>query len=91
MEVGQEFGWAVDVEVEAEHADVDGDDFEGIGAGDEDASVVVDGFDDAYGGVDAGQDFLGGGVRSGVAIMASERTPAGVLPWGGQRTPCLHG
>ena len=39
-------------EVESEHADVDRDRLDGVGSGDQDASVVVNGFDDADGGVD---------------------------------------
>ena len=47
------------VEVQAEHADVDGDHLEAVRAGDQDARVLIDRLDDADRGVDAGQHFLG--------------------------------
>ena len=46
-------------EVESEHADVDRDRLDGVGSGDQDAGVVVNGFDHADGGVDPAEDLRG--------------------------------
>ena len=46
-------------EVESGHADVDRDRLDGVGSGDQDAGVVVNGFDYADGGVDPTEDLRG--------------------------------
>ena len=50
--MGDELGRLGCGEVEAEHADVDRDRLDGVGSGDQDAGVVVNGLDYADGGVD---------------------------------------
>src|SRR4029453_9407156 len=55
-------GWIGDVEVQAEHPDVDGDDLDTVGAGHENAVICVDALDDPDGGIDPGQHLVGGGV-----------------------------
>ena len=51
----------LDPEVDAQHADVDRDRLDAVGAREQDAVVVVDGFDHADRCVDAGQDLTRGG------------------------------
>jgi hypothetical protein len=57
--MGDELGRFGCGEVESEHADVDRDRLDGIGSGDKDAGVVVNGFDYADGGIDPIEDLRG--------------------------------
>jgi len=67
--------WLGDVEVDAEHPDVDRDDLDAVSAGDEHTVLAVDALDHADGRVDPGQHLLGRrvDVDSGVHAPAGER------------------
>ncbi len=60
--MGAEFGRVEDIEVEAEDGDAVGEVFEGVGAGEQAAAVLVHRFDRAEGGGAAVGDLRGGGV-----------------------------
>ena len=76
--MGDELRWFGNGEIESQHADVDGDCLNGVGSSDQDAGLIVEGFNDANGWIDPTENRRGGRVDgdSGVYVPASESCSA---------------
>ena len=81
--MGDELGWLGDGEVESQHADVDSDRLYGVGSCDQDAGVIVEGFNDADSWIDPTENFRGGRVDGdpGVEVPAGESRGAQHEGW----------